>query len=87
MRDNEEIRASFGDIERASINKSVQSMSRLAGSMIRPGLTSTASRMVKKQEPMKDIPVGNIVKKVVMQYIPEENREQLREKFGISKMV
>ena len=87
MRDNEEIRASFGDIERASINKSVQSMSRLAGSMMRPGVTSAVSHMVKKQEPMKNIPVENMVKRVVMQYIPEEDREQLREKYGIKKVV
>ena len=74
-------------MERAAINKSVQSMSRLAGSMMRPGVTSAVSHMVKKQEPMKNIPVENMVKRVVMQYIPEENREQLREKYGIKKAV
>ena len=89
MRDTEEIRAAFGDIDRASINKTVTSIARLTNTMMNaPKQTAITSIIQLPHENReKAVPVSKIVKKEVMVFIPKEKREELREQLNIKKWV
>ena len=91
MKDPEEIRKSFGDVERASINKTVKALEGLTSvtaGMMSPGISMRPP--IKKEtaspfEPKHSL-VNNVQKKVVM-FIEEKDRESVREKYGIVKVV
>ena len=89
MRDAEEIRQSFGDVERVSINRTVKSLeflNRNADHMIKPGITSFKSPI--KKEPQTEHSLkGLIPKKEVMGFVDMRDIERRREEIGIAKAV
>jgi hypothetical protein len=77
MKDEEEIRQSFGDVERASINKTVKALANLTGNsqIFNEGIVMKP--VIKKQEPRRSIPVKNMVFKKVVEMIPLEKSERI----------
>lgn len=88
MKDAEEIRQSFGDVERVSINRTVKSLeflNRTADSMLKSGVTSTPA--VKKQPTPEHSLKGLIPKKEVMGFVDLNEVELMRSKYGIKKVL
>ena len=75
MRDAEEIRASFGEIERASINKTVHSIAKLTSSMMRPGVTSAVVKTYMTPSG-KEITEEQSKKKQVMEFVESSQEEK-----------
>lgn len=75
MRDAEEIRASFGNIERASINKTVHSIAKLTSSMMRPGITSAVVKTYVTPSG-KEITEEQSKKKQVMEFVEPSQEEK-----------
>ena len=94
MKDAEEIRQSFGDVERVSINKTVKSLEFLNNpnntlEMIKPGVSSIEEKVVvKDKEPEKVHSMKNLIpKKEVMIMVDLKNVEKFRSKYGVKKVL
>jgi hypothetical protein len=94
MKDAEEIRQSFGDVERVSINKTVKSLEFLNNpnntlEMIKPGVSSIEEKVVVKEAEPKEIhSMKNLIpKREVMVMIDPKNAEKFRSKYGVKKVL
>lgn len=90
MKDAEEIRQSFGDVERVSINRTVKSLeflNKTADHMMKPGVTAFKSPIKKEIPPKEHSLKGLIPKKEVMGFVDLKEVELMRSKFGIKKYL
>lgn len=90
MRDAEEIRQSFGEVERASINRTVKALEGLTANneMMQPGMVLRPK--IKKETQHGFNTEALVAKKELIQVvecIDPKDAERLREKYGIKKVV
>ena len=92
LKDSEEIRQSFGEVERVSINKTVKSLEFLnnnTADMLKPGVSGIEEKVViKRKESNSTHSMKSLIpKKEVMTIIDLKDVEKYRSKYGIKNVL